>query len=274
MKPPLLIAVLTVLTACGSPADGADRILLVTTTTVEDSGLLDALVDAYHAHQQRYRVSTAALGSGAALEIGRRGDADLLITHDPVGEARFMADGHGAEQAPLMRNHFLLAGPAADPAGVAGATDLGDALDRIARSGATFISRGDDSGTHRRELELWEREGRSGRGERTPSYVETGSGMAETLRVAAQREAYVLTDEGTFRHLAPILDLEALAMATPPEVNLYQFTLPVRPPHPEGARDLLDWLRGPGQVVIGEYGTARFGEPLFVPAGPSEAAVR
>lgn len=266
MKRSLLVALLVSAAACAPSADGRQRVLLVTTTTVEDSGLLEHLTDAFHASQDRYRLSTTALGSGAALEIGRRGDADLLITHDPTEEARFMAESHGAEQGALMRSDFIVAGPPADPADIAGLTDLAAALDRIARAGATFISRADDSGTHHKELELWARAGRSGRGERTPSYVEAGSGMAETLRMADQREAYVLTDRGTFRHLAQGMVLEPLVTAAPPEVNSYQYTLPTRPPHPEAARALLAWLRGPGQAVIADYGASRFGEPLFQPA--------
>jgi tungstate transport system substrate-binding protein len=266
MRRPLLLSILVLAAACGAPADRAERVLLVTTTTVEDSGLLEVLVEAYHEHQGRFRVSTTALGSGAALEIGRRGDADLLITHDPAGEARLLDQGHAAEQGPLMRNAFIVVGPPDDPARIAGSRDLAEAFDRIAREGATFISRADDSGTHHRELELWRRAGRGEAAERTASYVETGSGMAETLRVADQRGGYTLTDRGTFRHLAPGLNLEALAAADPPEENVYRFTLPTRPPNPAGARDLLTWLRGPGQAVIAGYGVARFGEPLFVPA--------
>lgn len=264
MKASLLISVLLVAGAC-TPSDGErERVVLVTTTTVEGSGLLDVLVEAYHASQDRYRISPASAGSGAALEIGRRGDADLLITHDPDGEARFMAEGHGVAQGPLMRNEYIVAGPPADPAGVRGMADLAAALDRIAASGATFISRADDSGTHRKELELWDRAGRSGN-DRPTSHVKTGSGMAETLRVADQRSGYVLTDLGTFRHLAGRLALEALVQAVPPEPNPYQYTVPTRLRRPAGARDFLDWLTGPGQRVIGDYGAARFGAPLFLP---------
>ncbi len=268
MRQPLLLPVLALAAACGAPADSPDRVLLVTTTTVEDSGLLEVLVDAYHAAQDQHRVSTTALGSGAALEIGRRGDADLLLTHDSAGEARFLAEGHATEQGVLMRNEFVVAGPPSDPAGIADSRDLTEAFDRIARRGATFISRADDSGTHRRELELWRRASRVEAAARTASYVETGSGMAETLRVADQREGYVLTDRGTFRHLAPRLALEALATGDPPEVNVYRYSLLADPLNPTGARHLLEWLRGPGQAVIANYGVSRYGEPLFVPVSP------
>lgn len=262
----ILALVALVTGACSTGSADRDRVLLVTTTTVEGSGLLDALAGAYNASQDRYRLLTTALGSGAALEMGRRGDADVLITHDPAGEARFIAEGHGTEQARLMVNEYILAGPPSDPAGVEGLTDLVVAMERLAGAGALFVSRGDDSGTHRKELELWNRTGEPAHRTRGSWYMEAGSGMAEALRLADQRSAYILTDSGTLRHLAEGLELELLARGVPPEVNAYQYTLPSRPMNEEGARNFLAWLRGPGQAVIAGHGTARFGEPLFRPA--------
>ena len=163
----VVLAALVGLTAAACGGNGGDgeqapqRTLLVTTTTVESSGLLDELVTADHAAQDAYRLSVTAVGSGAALELGRRGDADLLVTHDPIGEAAFMEEGHGAAQGPLMENEFIVVGPPADPAGVRGMTDLAAALDRIAGAGAPFVSRGDESGTHRRERQLWSRAARA-----------------------------------------------------------------------------------------------------------------
>lgn len=278
----LLISLLTpplvLLAACDPGREPRERVLLVTTTTVEGSGLLDELVDAYHASQDRYRLATTAVGSGAALAIGRRGDADVLLTHDPAGEAKFMEAGHGVEQGAVMRNEFIVVGPPADPAGIRGETELSAALARIVEAGSTFVSRADDSGTHAKELELRGRAEREGRpGGRAPpgSYLETGSGMAETLRVADQRGAYALTDSGTFRHLSGRLRLEALARGDPPEVNVYRYTLPRRPRRPDGARSFITWLRGRGQTVIAGYGRDRFGEPLFhaaaTPAAPPAA---
>lgn len=255
--------------ACGIGNDGRERVLLVTTTSVEGSGLLDAIAVAYEESQDRFRLATTAVGSGAALEIGRRGDADVLITHDPTGEARFAAEGHAADQGPLMWNEYLIAGPAGDPAGIRGADDLALAFDRIAAARAPFISRGDDSGTHRKEQELWGRAGHTALASTstragTPTwYVESGTGMAEALRMAEQRRAYVLTDSGTFGHLAGTLDLARLAHGDPTAVNRYQYTLPAHPVNPDGARDFLSWLLGPGLTVISDFGVARFGEPLF-----------
>lgn len=257
--------VAVILSACAGPAPGPKRVLLVTTTTVEASGLLDTLVAAYHDAQDLYRVSATAVGSGAALELGRRGDADLLLTHDSIGEALFMEEGHGAEQGLVMENEFILAGPAEDPAEVRGMTDLGAAFIRVARADATFISRADESGTHRMERRLWGESGRAPGNERPAWHVEAGSGMEETLRIASERGAYVLTDDGTFRHLAPTLRLEPLVRGDPPVANRYRYTLPLDPRNADGARHLLAWLLGPGQQVIGAYGVDRFGEPLFRP---------
>ena len=262
----LLLVPLLLLAACAPAGEARERVLLVTTTTVEASGLLEELVDAYHASQDRYALSVTAVGSGAALEIGRRGDGDLLITHDPAGEARFMEEGHGTEQGPLMRNEFIIAGPPDDPAGVRALTELSVALDRIAAARAPFISRGDDSGTHTRERELWSEGGHAPWGSRPDWYIESGSGMDETLRIADQRDAYVLTGRSTFVHLRDGLRLEPLVRGEPPEVNPYRWTVPVGGPNPDGARDLLAWLVGPGQRVIAHYGIDRHGEALFTPA--------
>ena len=253
-------------TSCGNPAGDRERILLVTTTSVEASGLLDELVDAYHASQDRFRLSTTAVGSGAALELGRRGDADLLITHDPAAEDEFMAAGYGREQGPVMMNEFVIVGPPADPAGIRGSSDLGAAMARIAASGAPFVSRGDDSGTHSRELHLRAHTGGLAASPPDSTYVEAGSGMGETLRMADQLRAYTLTDLGTFRHLRSTLDLERLAEGEPPEMNPYRYTVPREPLNLEGALDFRDWLVGPGQAVIESFGIERFGEPLFAPA--------
>ena len=266
-----LAAALPVLAACTGPGADRERVLLVTTTSVEASGLLDALLEAYHASQDRYRLAPTAVGSGAALEMGRRGDADLLLTHDPGGEARFIADGHAAAHGPLMMNRFLIAGPPADPAGVARATDPVEALRRIAHTGAPFVSRGDDSGTHAREIDLWREAGRAPRASRPGWYVEAGTGMGETLQMASQLGAYTLADRGTFLHLGRTLRLEPLLEGAAGLENRYTWLLPREPVNPDGARHLLAWLRGPAQAVIADYGTAAFGEPLFVPTAADTA---
>lgn len=268
---PSLAALVAVGLAAGCGDGGQDRaasperVLLVTTTTVEASGLLNELVNAYHADQDRYRLLITAVGSGAALELGRRGDADLLVTHDPIGEAAFMEEGHGAAQGRLMRNEFIVVGPPSDPAGIAGTTSLATALDRIAEAGAPLVSRGDQSGTHRRERQLWARVGRAPWETQPPWYIESGTAMDETLRVADQRDAYALSGRSTFLNLRKGLRLQSLARGNPPELNAYRWTLPEDPPNPDGARHLRNWLVGPGQDVVARHGVDEFGEPLFTP---------
>ena len=261
----------TALVACGGPGGDRERVLLVTTTSVEASGLLDELLEAYHAYQESYRLAPTAVGSGAALEMGRRGDADLLLTHDPEGEAHFIAEGHAAGHGPLMMNRFLIAGPPEDPAGVAGADDPVAGMRRIVEAGAGFVSRGDDSGTHARELALWREAGIAPRGTRPGWYVEAGTGMGETLQMASQLAAYTLTDRGTFLHLRASLRLEPLLERGDGLDNHYTWILPRDPENPDGARDLLAWLRGPGQAVIAGYGAEAFGEPLFRPTAGDTA---
>jgi tungstate transport system substrate-binding protein len=262
---------LLVLLAC-HPGDGdRDRVLLVTTHSVEDSGLLEELAAEFLAAHPSLRLLTTAAGSGAALEVGRRGDADVLLTHDPRGEAEFMAAGLGTEQAPVMRNHYLLVGPPSDPAGVAGTTDALAALRAVAMAEARFLSRGDDSGTHRKERELWLAAGLAPWEARPAWYLEAGLGMAETLHTGTQLGAYLVTDEATYRHLRPSLRLVPLVTNDERFLNPYSYTLPRRQRNPAGARVLADWLVGPGQRVIGRYGADRFGEPLFRPAHPPQA---
>ena len=260
--------------ACAGPDAQRPRVLLVTTTSVEASGLLEEIVEAYHAAQDRFRLAPTAVGSGAALEMGRRGDADILLTHDPQGERRFIADGLAEGHGPVMMNHFVVAGPAADPGGVAGATDAPAAFRRIAASGSRFVSRGDDSGTHTREREIWEAAGIRPWEDRPDWYVEAGTGMGETLQMASQLGAYTLTDSGTFLHLRSTLSLERLLASGGGLGNRYTYIVPRGGRNPDGARDFRAWLLGPGQELIATYGTERFGEPLFVPAAADSSGAR
>lgn len=263
-----VVAGVLLLPGCGGgeEPDDRERVLLITTTSVEASGLLDHILAAYHDSQDRYRVAATAVGSGAALQMGRRGDGDVLLTHDPAGERRFAAEDSAAEQGPVMMNTFLLVGPEHDPAGARGAGDIVQAFRRIAEAGARFVSRGDDSGTHTRERELWAAAGLEPAGERPAWYVEAGSGMDETLHMASQLGAYTFSDRGTYLHLRGSLRLHPLVVSGAALENHYVYTLPSKPRNPDGARDFVAWLTGPGQQLIAGYGAERFGEPLFVPA--------
>lgn len=273
MRPALIALLLTGSAACADSSEARERILLVTTTTVEDSGLLDALVASYGAAQDRYQLVTTAMASGAALEIGRRGDATVLVTHDPAGEAALLEAGHAIEQGPVMENDFVVAGPPADPARVAAAADAVAAFRLIGRSGSPFVSRGDESGTHRKERALWAAAGAAPWNDRPARYIEAGSGMAQTLQLASGREAYVLTDAPTLLHLDARLSLVPLVEDGERLRNPYTYTIPSRSPDTAAARDIVAWITGPGQDVIAAYGTDRSGEPWFRPTA-DPAAVR
>jgi len=253
-----------------SPLVAQRDVRLATTTSVRDAGLLEVLLPAFE-RRTGYRVQVIAVGSGQAMELGRRGEADLLILHDPAGEVRFVADGFGIDRRPLMRNAFVLVGPPSDTARVAGRSVL-DACRAIAASGAVFVSRGDRSGTHVKELALWEAAAvRPG----PRSYRETGQGMGATLVIADQLRAYTLTDVGTFlAHKAP-LELRILVEGDSLLANPYHVIRanPARFSHlnATGAERLVDYLLSAGtQRAIGEFRRADLGRALFVPDGMAE----
>jgi tungstate transport system substrate-binding protein len=242
------------------------EVVLATTTSVRDAGLLDSLLPAFE-RRAGIRVKVLAVGSGQAMELGRRGEADILILHDPAGEERFVAQGYGIERQPLMHNEFVLVGPPEDPAGVRGLGAVA-AFESIGRAGALFVSRGDRSGTHEKERELWARAGlEPGRG----WYREAGQGMGATLVIASQLRAYTLTDVGTLlAHRAP-LDLPILVEGDSALPNPYHVILanPARFPHVRAAeaRALRDYLVAPEtQRRIGEFRRGEFGRALFTPA--------
>jgi tungstate transport system substrate-binding protein len=259
------------------PATAADdsEILLATTTSVRDSGLLDALIPSF-SEQSGIAVRTVAVGSGAALRMGADGNADLLLTHAPSGEQELVATGAVAERLPFMENHFVIAGPADDPAGIEQAPSAAEAMRRIADAGATFVSRGDDSGTHRKERALFEAAGLGA----DPSWeklARTGAGMGITLQVAGERRAYVLSDLGTFLAFRERIDLVALSRPSDDLRNVYSL-LPVSADKFAGrirsapAAQLVEFmLSAETQRRIAEFGVDRFGRPLFVPLHPAGA---
>lgn len=259
-------AVLLVLVACGSPAAGpsAERsLILATTTSTQDSGLLDDLLPAFTA-VTGWAVKPVAVGSGQAIELGRRGEADVLLVHSPAAEEKYVAEGTAGRRLLVMHNDFVLLGPEADPAGVRGAaTD--EAMRRIAAAGAVFVSRGDDSGTHAREKSLWEK---AGVPPGAPWYQETGQGMGATLRVAAEKAGYTLSDRATY--LSQPDGLALLVEGDPGLLNVYHVIEVTKQAgervQPEAATAFADWITGPdAQRRIGEFGHAEYGQPLFVP---------
>lgn len=258
-------AALLVCVAAGVACSGERRpVLLASTTSTEDSGLLEVLIPAFEAAHPELRVRVTAVGTGQALELGRRGDADVLLVHAPAAESVFVAEGHGLRRCDVMYNDFVVVGPEADPAGIGGARDGPSALRRIRDAGATFVSRGDDSGTHQRERALWAEAGVSPEGD---GYLEVGQGMAETLRMAAEKRAYTLTDRATYLDARERLDLEVLVEGDPGLFNPYGVIPAAGAANPAGAAAFAEWITGrAAQALIGGYGRERFGQPLFVPS--------
>lgn len=256
----LLIA----LCACSDDRPG---LVLATTTSVQDSGLLDELLPQFAA-ESGVRVQTVAVGSGAALRMGREGNADVLLTHAPGGEEELLAEGALASRNPFMENFFVLAGPPGDPARIADAPSVSDALRRIRRSESPWVSRGDDSGTHRKERELWLAAGLDPSDE-WPGFNRTGSGMGFSLQVAGERGAYLLSDRGTFLSFRERTGLVAYSHPESALRNVYS-VMRVNPERFEvrdaEARAFEAFLLRPDvQARIASFGTERYGEPLFAP---------
>lgn len=271
---PLLVAPALAQEATPAAPREPGAVLLATTTSTQDSGLLDELVPIF-AEQTGLSLRPIAVGSGAALELGERGEADVLLVHSPAAEEAFMAAGYGVERRTVMFNDFVLVGPADDPAGVGGAASIDEAMAAIAEAEASFVSRGDDSGTHALENRLWEAAGIAPAG---AWYTESGTGMGETLQIADERRAYTLTDRGTWLSLADRLDLPIAREGDPALLNLYHVIL-VNPANGRnidaaGGRAFLEFLLAPEtQETIAGFGAERFGEPLFTPCADNVCGV-
>ena len=257
---------LALLLSAAPPCIAQSTLILSTTTSTQDSGLLDVILPLFEA-KAGVKVKTIAVGSGEALAMGRRGDADVLLVHSKAAEDEFMAQGFGSLRLDVMHNDFVLVGPASDPAGVKG-MPTADALKRIAEKGITFVSREDKSGTHAREMELWKKAGIIPAGK--PWYVATGQGMGETLRVTSEKKVYTVADRGTFLALRKTLALDILVEGGKELWNSYRIIVVNPEKHPKTrekeARQFAQWIVAPeAQKVIGEFGREKFGQPLFVP---------
>lgn len=243
----------------------AESIILASTTSTENSGLFASILPTF-TEATGIEVKVVAQGTGQALETARRGDADVVLVHDRAAEDRFVAEGDGVDRRDVMHNDFIIVGPAADPAHVAQAADAVEAMTRIARAGAPFASRGDDSGTHRAELTLWQAAGIETAG---GWYNSTGSGMGATLNTASQIPAYTLADRGTWISFRNRGDLTLLFEGDPRLNNPYGVILvnPARHPAVKEAagRAFIDWLTGAaGQQAIADFRID--GQQLFFPS--------
>ncbi len=273
----LILLISTTLGACQaipSPVDTASgrkmskELILATTTSTQDSGLLDVLIPLFE-KETGYTVKVIAVGTGAALRMGERGDADVLLVHAPEAEEAFMAAGHGLEREYVMYNDFVIVGPPDDPAGIRGTEDASAAMKRIAESQALWISRGDDSGTHKKEKSLWKEAGIDPTTLASqPWYQESGQGMGATLRIASEKGGYTLSDRATYLNLQHTLHLDILVEGDPRLYNVYHVIVVNPEKHPnvnvEGARAFADFMTSPQvQDIIRSYGVDRFGQPLF-----------
>lgn len=264
-----LLLVFLLAAGCGGsrfPESSRKPLILATTTSAQDSGILDEFVTRFE-DRYPYSVKAVAVGSGAALFMGSNGDADVMMTHEPKAEAEIMASGAGESNDKVMHNDFIIVGPPDDPAGIRGLNDADEAFRRILSSGSGFVSRADASGTNAMEMSVWERVGAMPRDD---SYIETGQGMGETMRIANEKEAYTLTDRATFIVMEEFLSLEKLVEGDDRLINQYTVTVvnPKRFPrvNHRGALEFRKFvLSRESKDFIREYGWDRYRQRLFYP---------
>lgn len=279
--PPLALLLAALLAACGAqaaaPAPAEGRLLrLATTTSTADSGLLDAILPAFEARYNA-RVEVIAVGTGQAIELGENGDVDVVLVHARAREEVFVAEGYGVGRRDVMYNDFIIVGPAADPAGAAEAASAKDAFAAIAEAGATFASRGDESGTHTKELSIW------ASAAITPTaelgwYRPLGQGMGETLLTANELDAYTLADRATWlaqrdslANLAILFGGETIERNPDGALSNPYGVIPVNPERHAGidgalAERFAEWLASlEAAELIGAYGVEEYGQPLFFP---------
>ena len=254
-------------------SSGSDELILATTTSTQDSGLLDALIPQFE-KEHDYKVKTIAVGSGEALRLAGEGEADVVLAHSPKAEEDFMAAGNGESRLVVMHNDFIIVGPVDDPAGIKGATNAGDAFKKIATAEALFLSRGDQSGTNTKELSLWTSAGIQPSG---TWYQETGQGMGATLNVASDKQGYTLSDRGTYLAQKANLDLELLVEGDKALFNQYHVIVVDPKKHSnvnaEGARAFASFITSPTvQATIAQFGVKQYGQALFIPDAGKEAA--
>ncbi|MEE9305484.1 MAG: substrate-binding domain-containing protein [bacterium] len=260
----LVLALLVTMALAPSTGQCAERLKLATTTSTANSGLLEVLIPPF---EKRFglRVDVIPVGTGKALKLGRTGDVDVVLVHARAAEERFVAEGYGVNRRDVMYNDFVLLGPPADPAKLKEVSTLHDAMRRLARGRAPFLSRGDDSGTHKKERKLWAAAGITPAG---PWYLETGRGMGETLIAASEKQGYVLSDRGTYLAMKPKLELEVVFEGDEALFNPYGIIAvnPARHPHTNYVMALafIGWVTSPeGQRIINGY--RKGGKTLFHP---------
>ena len=267
-----VLLLLAVLTGCSekpktsTPAN--PELILATTTSTQDSGLLDVLIPVFE-KQSGYKVKTVAVGTGQALALGEKGEADVLLVHAPEAEKKVVAKGAAVERKLVMHNDFILLGAANDPAKLQG-LKITEALQKLAASKSVFVSRGDDSGTHKMELELWKKAGVKAKGEAW--YLEAGAGMGQTLKIADEKLGYTLSDRATYLAQQKNIKLQILVEGDASLLNIYHVmqvnkTMFAKV-NADGAKAFSDFMLSPqGQKLIAEFGKDKYGQALFFADG-------
>jgi len=238
-------------------------VILATTTSTVDSGLLDVLVPMFE-QKTGYQIKTIAVGTGQALAMGEKGDADVLLVHSPVAEQKLVDSGVAIDRHYLMYNDYVLLGPQEDPAGIRGISSASEALSKIAQTGGSFVSRGDDSGTHKKEKELWPTQPQG------DWYIEAGAGMSATLAIAEDKQAYILSDRGTYLAYKKNLNLEVLVEGDGPLLNPYHVMRvnqeKFKHVNAKGAIKFVEFMLSEEvRTIILSFGVDKYGEALFIP---------
>lgn len=250
------------------PALDHPNLILATTTSTQDSGLLDVLIPLFE-KESGYKVQTVAVGSGQAMEMGQQGNADVLLVHSPAAEVTFMSDAWGKERSLVMHNDFMIVGPANDPAKIKGLSAV-DAFKAIAAANATFVARADKSGTSTKELGIWEKANLDPATDKPAWYLETGQGMGASLTIASEKSGYTLTDRATFLANKANLQLENLVEGDNSLLNVYH-VITVNPDkwpkvNYEGATVFFKFMtEASTQQAIGKFGVDKYGQQLFIP---------
>ena len=270
----IALVILQIASICSVLA-ASQIVILATTTSTQDSGLLDVLVPLFE-QRTGYTVKTISVGTGQALALGGRGEADVVLVHAPEAEKRYVAEGTLINRQLVMHNDFIVVGPKEDPAEIRSVKKASDALRKIAEAKAAFVSRGDNSGTHQLEKRLWKEAGQDPVGD---WYLESGQGMGQTLAIATEKRAYTLTDRATYLALKKRLTLDILVERDKSLLNIYSVMEinPARFPkiNAAGGKAFADFMVSPAaQEVIKSFGVEKFGEPLFYPdAGRREEEI-
>ena len=269
-KKVLLVIFLTILLFPGL-SFSRERLRMSTTTSTDNSGLLDVLLPPFE-KTFNVKVDVIAVGTGRALMLGRNGDVDIVFVHDREAEDKFVSDGFGVNRRDVMYNDFIIIGPENDPAHIKGINNAAEVFAKIAKAGAPFISRGDNSGTHKKGKKIWSQAGI------TPKdvwYQEVGQGMGAVLKIADEKKAYTLTDRGTYLTFGKKIDLPVLCEGDPVLYNPYGVIAvnPAKYPHVNylKAMALIGWITSrEGQKIIRQFGREKFGRPLFYPMAIEE----